>query len=116
MALFIATGGAVFLGRHLLYFHITKHTAGHHLDLLLDIDSLMQANPQKSFDEVLSIMEADYEAKGYIKRNPNRIAGATSNTSFLKYEKIIWQALGIMNNQYAIQWRRVTEICALPEL
>jgi hypothetical protein len=26
MALFIATRGAVFLGRHLLYFHITKHT------------------------------------------------------------------------------------------
>ena len=26
MALFVATRGAVFLGRHLLDFHITKHT------------------------------------------------------------------------------------------
>ena len=98
------------------YFTRELLTSGHHLDLLLDIDTLKQSNPQKSMDEILSQMESDYEAKGYIKRNPNRIAGAASNTAFLKYEKIIWQALGVMNNQYNIQWRKVTEICALPEL
>lgn len=98
------------------YFTREVLTSGHHLDLLLDIDSIKQSNPDKSLDEVLSMMEADYEEKGYIKRNPNRISGEQSNTAFLKYEKILWQALGLMDNSYNIQWRKITEICALPEL
>ena len=61
-------------------------------------------------------METDYELKGYIKRNPNRVAGDASKTGFLKYEKILWQSLGLMDKKYNIQWRKITEICSLPEL
>ncbi len=91
-------------------------TVGHHLDLLLDIDSTSKKHPDKDIDEVLAIMETDYELKGYIKRNPNRVAGTTSKTGFLKYEKILWQSLGLMDKKYNIMWRKITEICALPEL
>lgn len=98
------------------YFTKELLTTGHHLDLLLDIDSIGQKNPDKTVDEILCIMETDYELKGYIKRNPKRVAGTASNTAFLKYEKILWQALGLMDSNYRIQWRKITEICALPEI
>ena len=98
------------------YFTREILTVGHHLDLLLDIDGLRQRNPQKSFEEILPIMETEYEQKGYIKRNPRRVVGAASNTEFLKYEKILWQSQGLMDNNYCIQWRKITEICALPEI
>lgn len=98
------------------YFTREVLTTGHHLDLLLDIDSIGQKNPDKNIDEILCIMETEYELKGYVKRNPNRVAGAVSNTAFLKYEKILWQALGLMDTNYRIQWRKITEICALPEI
>lgn len=98
------------------YFTREILTTGHHLDLLLDIDATSKKNPEKDIDEVLAITEADYELKGYIKRNPNRITGTASKTGFLKYEKILWQSLGLMDKQYNILWRKVTEICSLPEL
>lgn len=98
------------------YFTREILTVGHHLDLLLDIDSISKKHPDKDIDEVLVLMETDYELKGYIKRNPNRVAGDTSKTGFLKYEKILWQALGLMDKKYNIQWRKITEICSLPEL
>ena len=98
------------------YFTREILTVGHHLDLLLDIDSISKKYPDKDIDEVLVLMETDYELKGYIKRNPNRIAGDSSKTGFLKYEKILWQALGLMDKKYNIQWRKITEICSLPEL
>lgn len=98
------------------YFTREILTTGHHLDLLLDIDATSKKNPEKDIDEVLAIMEADYELKGYIKRNPNRITGTASKTVFLKYEKILWQSLGLMDKKYNILWRKVTEICSLPEL
>lgn len=98
------------------YFTREVLTTGHHLDLLLDIDTLSKKYPDKDIDEVLAIMETDYGFKGYIKRNPNRIAGTVSKTGFLKYEKILWQALGLMDNKYNILWRKVTEVCSLPGL
>jgi len=98
------------------YFTREVLTVGHHLDLLLDIDSTSKKHPDKDIDEVLAIMETDYELKGYIKRNPNRVAGSASKTGFLKYEKILWQSLGLMDRKYNILWRKITEICALPEL
>ena len=86
------------------------------MDLLLDIDALSKKHPDKDIDEILSIMETDYELKGYIKRNPNRVAGTASKTRFLKYKKILWQSLGLMDKKYDILWRKITEICSLPEI
>lgn len=82
------------------YFTREVLAVGHHLDLLLDIDSTSKKYLDKDIDEVLAIMKTDYELKGYIKRISNRVAGDTSKTDFLKYEKILWQSLGLMDKKY----------------
>ena len=98
------------------YFIREVLTTGHHLDLILDIDSLKQAHSDWSIGRVLTEMENDYEEKGYIKRNPNRQQADESNVGFLKYERILWNSLGIMDNTGTIQWKKITEICSLPDL
>lgn len=98
------------------YFTREVLTTGHHLDLLLDLDSLCKENPKKSMAQVLALMETEYERKGYLERNPKRVAGETSKTGFLKYEKILWTSLNLMDKKYHIQWKKITEICSLPEL
>ena len=91
-------------------------TTGHHLDLILDIDTLKQSHSNWGIGEVLSHLENDYEEKGYIKRNPNRQQSEESNVGFLKYERILWNALGLVDNDGTIQWKKITEICSLPDL
>lgn len=91
-------------------------TTGHHLDLILDIDTLKQQHSRWSIGKVLGQMESDYESKGYIKRNPNRKQTDESKVKFLKYERILWNALGLVGNDGTIQWKKITEICSLPDL
>ena len=102
------------------YFIKEVLTTGHHLDLLLDLDSILRDNPTDSFNECLSKMEQNYELKGFIKRNPNRQARESSNVGFLKYECILWRSLGLLITENTsrpyINWKMVTEICSLPEL
>lgn len=98
------------------YFAREVLTTGHHLDLILDIDALKQKNSSWTIDQVLKQMESDYENKGYIRRNPNRKQAAESKVNFLKYERILWNSLGLVDNNGTIQWKRITEICSLPEL
>lgn len=98
------------------YFTREVLTTGHHLDLILDIDTLKQKHSDWTIDCVLSQMEADYEDKGFIKRNPNRQQTEQSNVGFLKYERILWNALGLVDNNGTIQWKKITEICSLPDL
>lgn len=99
------------------YFIKELLTTGHHLDLILDLDSYLRKS-NSSFNEILSQMEIDYENKGFIKRNPNRRVSSTSNVSFLKYECILWRSLGLLkgnNNDYSVDWKLITSICALPD-
>ena len=98
------------------YFTREVLTTGHHLDLILDIDTLRQTHSDWTIDQVLGQMEADYEEKGFIKRNPNRQQAEQSNVGFLKYERILWNALGLVDNSGTIQWKKITEICSLPDL
>ena len=98
------------------YFTREVLTTGHHLDLILDIDSLRQSHSEWTIDQVLNQMESDYEEKGFIKRNPNRQQAEESNVGFLKYERILWNALGLVDNRGTIQWKKITEICSLPDL
>lgn len=98
------------------YFTKEVLTTGHHLELLLDFDSIQRAMSGKAISVILKAMEDDYELKGAIKRNPNRKAGATSTVSFLKYERILWKSLGLVDKSDAVQWKKVTELCALPDL
>ena len=98
------------------YFTREVLTTGHHLDLILDIDTLRQSHSDWTMDQVLNQMESDYEEKGFIKRNPNRQQAEESNVGFLKYERILWNALGLVDNRGTIQWKKITEICSLPDL
>jgi len=98
------------------YFTKELLTVGHHLDLILDFDSIKQKKTSADIEEIISTMEEEYENKGYIKRNPNRMSCDESNVKFLKYEKIIWKALDLMDKNYTINWRKITEICSLKDI
>ncbi len=90
---------------------------GHHLDVLLDLDEKKRSMPNATNTAVLSALEADYTVKGFIKTNPGRVAGTSSTVDFLKYELILWRNLGLIDStSLDVQWRKITEICSLPEL
>lgn len=98
------------------YFIKELLTTGHHLDLILDYDRVLHKMPGESITKVLSLMQDEYDEKGYLKKNPKRIRGNESTVSFLKYERILWKALGITDENNSVNWRLITEICSLPEL
>lgn len=104
------------------YFLKTVLTSGHHLDLILDLDNLCNKyRGKKNLSEVISIMEEEYETKGMIKRNPRRIAGDESSVDFLKYETILWHSTNLMiqikgKPEAAFNWKKITDICSLPDL
>lgn len=91
-------------------------TTGHHLDLILDIDALKQAHPDWTIEHLLTQMESDYENRGLLKKNPNRKHSNESAVKFLKYERILWNSLGLVDKRNTIQWKKITEICSLPDL
>ena len=98
------------------YFIKELLTTGHHLDVLLDYDELKRSMPHATHNDVFDKMEINYMLKGYIQTNPARIAGAASTVPFLKYEKILWKNIGLVDNNYDVQWRKITEVCSLPEI
>lgn len=102
------------------YFTKEVLTTGHHLDLLLDLDRIIRENINVAFSACLRKMENLYESKGFIKRNPNRQTKEKSNVGFLKYECILWRALGLLvkdaQKHYYVNWRAITEICSLTDL
>lgn len=102
----------------IFYDYFTKEilTTGHHLDLIFDFDVLKQKEKDFSVEEVFKQLEVEYENKGYLKRNPKRKVGSEIKVKFLKYERILWKALGLIDKNNAIQWKKITEICSLPEL
>lgn len=96
--------------------YVTKEIliTGHHLDLILDLDTIKQTSDKES--DIWGIMQQQYEERGLLKKNPGRIAHEESNSPFLKDERILWNALGLVDNTVTIQWRKITEICSLPDL
>lgn len=102
------------------YFTKEVLTTGHHLDLLLDLESILREKIDLPFLNCLSLMEEKYETKGFLKRNPNRTVGDYNTVGFLKYECILWRSLGLLIkdalNKYHVNWRTITEICSLPDL
>ena len=91
-------------------------TTGHNLELKLDIDTLKQMHSDWDMNTIFSQMEKDYEEKGFIKRNPHRQQANKSKVGFLKYERILWNALKLVDKNGTIQWKKITEICSLPDL
>jgi hypothetical protein len=98
------------------YFTKELLTTGHHIDLILDFDIIKQKESNTGIAEIFMIMENEYRNKGYIKKNPNRMSNDVSKAGFLKYEMILWRALELINENYAINWKKITEICSLPDL
>jgi hypothetical protein len=104
------------------YFTRTILLTGHHLDLIFDLDNLCnQFRGEKTMQQIKETLLDDYETKGMIKRNPNRIAGDKSTVEFLKYEFILWNSLGLLvstNGQpeKSFNWKKITEISSLPDL
>ena len=94
---------------------------GKHLDLIFDLDKL-STDPSKynlSFEMLKSELEADYEVKGMIRRNVNRQASSSNTVNFLKYETILWRSLDILvtqGNRPVFNWKKIVEVCSLPEL
>lgn len=95
---------------------------GRHLDLIFDLEKLCKEyRGKKTTEEIKTIMEDEYEEKGMVKRNPNRVAGSSSSVGFLKYEFILWNSLSVKEKtkgkpDLAFNWKKITEICYLPEL
>jgi hypothetical protein len=104
------------------YFTQTVLTVGHHLDLMFDLDNFCnQFRGNKSIMEIRNIMLDDYETRGMIKRNPNRKVADESKVEFLKYEFILWNSLGLLvetngKPEVSFNWKKITEICSLPNL
>ena len=104
------------------YFTQRVLMVGHHLDLIFDLDTLCnQFRGKKTIIEIRKQMLSDYEAKGMIKRNPNRKAGNDSAVEFLKYEFILWNSLNLLVDTGGIpedsfNWKKIIEICSLPDL
>lgn len=97
------------------YFAKTVLLKGHHLDLILDFDVMRTKTVGYSIKETRKQMETDYEQRGLLKKNPGRQVSEVSKVQFLKYELILWLALGLIRKDYSVDWRRVTEICLLPD-
>lgn len=98
------------------YFIKELLTTGHHLDVLLDYDEKKRSMTSANNKTILAALEADYSAKGFIKTNPGRVAGASSTVGFLKYEQILWGNIGLTDANHDVQWRKITEVCSLPEI
>jgi len=104
------------------YFTQTVLLAGHHIDLIYDLDKLsVDFRGTLSTQEIKSKLEEQYNARGMIKFNPNRRRTETSSVEFLKYEFILWNSLGLLikssgKPDLAFNWKLITEICSLPEL
>ncbi len=104
------------------YFTQRVLMTGHHLDLIFDLDNLCnQFRGTKTMTEIKNQMLTEYEAKGMIKRNPNRKANDDSAVEFLKYEFILWNSLNLTvktngKPETSFNWRKITEICSLPDL
>ena len=70
-----------------------------HLDLIFDLDNLCnQHRGTHTIQQVKELLLDDYEAKGMIKRNPNRVAGDSNTVGFLKFEFILWNSLDLTVN------------------
>jgi len=104
------------------YFARLLLLTGNHIDLIFDLNRLIdQSNGHASLAEVRTMWYDDYNSRGMIKRNPGRVAGTVVTVEELKYEFIIWRSLALMVDAAGLpgvsfDWKRITEVCSLPEL
>lgn len=101
---------------HILLFN------GKHLELILDVEKLTRNQGYPNIHTAIAAIKADFLDRGLYRENPGRRVHEETEP-FLKYEKIIWGHLGILNkiggSQYvpergfAFDWDQVTRLCSL---
>lgn len=99
------------------YFTKEVLITGSHFDLIIDFDRMYRSkNPSTSLQSFLRDMESTYETSGNIKRNPGRKADEKNSKPFLEHERTLWKYLDLVNDEYVVDWKRIIEVCTLPEL
>ena len=98
------------------YFTKELLITGKHLDLLLDFDAIRRSDNAGSINASLDRMEQEYESKGYLQRNPRRQRAASRTVEFLKFERILWKSLGVVDEKSNVDWKKITEICSIPDI
>ena len=90
---------------------------GCHFDLIVDFDKMFRNRPfDIGLTTFLEEMEKKYEEMGYIKRNPGRKVDNGNKKPFLDHERTLWKYLDLMDNSYNFNWKRIMEVCSLPNL
>ena len=90
---------------------------GCHFDLIVDFDRMFREKPSDcNITQFLINMEDEYERIGNIKRNPGRKAKKENRKPFLQHERTLWKYLNLMDEKNVVHWKRIIEVCTLPEL
>lgn len=90
---------------------------GCHFDLIVDFDRMYRKkSPDCNMKEFLMQMENEYEKTGNIKRNPGRKADKENRKVFLQHERTLWKYLNLVDENYIVNWKKIIEVCALPEI
>jgi hypothetical protein len=93
---------------------------GKHLELILDVEKLTRNVNFNNVQEAISFIHKEYIKKGLFKPNPGRGDG---KKTFLKYERIIWGHLGLLdkinrgqytdNAGFNFNWHNIAKICSI---
>lgn len=94
---------------------------GKHLDLILDVESMTRNKGFNVVDEALDSILSQYVESGLFKPSPGSVTAGTGK--FLKYERIIWGQLGLLNKEsntqfipnrgFLFNWGKITKLCSL---
>lgn len=94
---------------------------GRHLDLILDIEDLTRNKPFSNSSSAVEYIRDDYVDKGLFRQNPGK--KTTGSAPFLKYERILWGHLHLLdkvgtsqyvrNKGFAFNWRYITKLSSL---
>lgn len=100
------------------YFAREVLITGCHFDLIVDFDKFYREKYSEcnNMTRFLNYMEQEYEEEGYIKRNPNRKAKKENHKVFLSHERTLWKYLDLIDDNYVVNWKRIIEVCTLPDL
>ena len=101
------------------YFAREVLITGCHFDLIVDFDKYFREKFSElgsNIGKFMNYMEEEYEKNGYIKRNPNRKAKKENHKAFLAHERALWRYLDLMDSNYVVDWKRIIEVCTLPDL
>ena len=99
------------------YFTREVLITGCHFDLIIDFDKMYRNRASDiGLSTFLEDMEIKYEKKGYIKRNPGRKSDKGNKKPFLEHERSLWKYLDLTDDSYNFNWKRIMEVCTLPNL